>query len=213
LQGKKGGMLAFLVIAGLVTGGLAWVTSAALGLEQEQAVNSKLRIALYRMDSLVSPVIAREDSRPYSHYSAIYAPSSALDSKTGAACSPGTVLEPSPLLNAELPDWILLHFQTDDESGWESPQVLSKGLIATLNRTKVKLPSAVIIEGRAHFLAYLARRFPHKTLTALLEPRHDQPGSQENTLLLKGTMKRQPYRCNQPIPRPSFPSEPTTKRK
>jgi signal transduction histidine kinase len=176
-------MLAFLVIAGLVTGGLAWVTSAALGLEQEQAVNSKLRIALYRMDSLVSPVIAREDSRPYSHYSAIYAPSSALDSKTGAACSPGTVLEPSPLLNAELPDWILLHFQTDDESGWESPQVLSKGLIATLNRTKVKLPSAVIIEGRAHFLAYLARRFPHKTLTALLEPRHDQPGSQENTLL------------------------------
>jgi signal transduction histidine kinase len=183
LRGKIGGTLAFLAIAGLVAGGLGWVTSAALRLEQDQAVNNKLRIALYRMDSLVSPVIAREDSRPYSHYSAIYAPSAALNAN-GAACSPGTVLEPSPLLNAELADWILLHFQTDEESGWESPQVLSKSLMARLSRTNVKLCADSVTEKRARLLADLGRRFPHRELTALLEPRNGQQhGSEENTLL------------------------------
>ena len=132
LRGKKGGALAFAAIALLVVGGLGWVTAAALQLERDRAQTrlqvewtENLRPALWRMDSLVSPTLAQEDSRPYNHYSAVFAPSTALDSK-GFACSPGTVLEPSPLLDADLPDWMLLHFQTSEESGWESPQVFPR---------------------------------------------------------------------------------------
>src|SRR5712692_3983597 len=131
LRGKKGGALAFAAIALLVIGGLGWVTMAALRLEREQAQTraqaertENLRLALWRMDSLVSPVLAQEDNRPANHYSAVFAPSLAIN-PSGLVCPPGNVLEASPLLDAELPDWILLHFQTGEDSGWESPQVLS----------------------------------------------------------------------------------------
>src|SRR5438552_1297450 len=102
---KTGGLMAFLAIAALVVGGLAWVTDAALRLEDEQRqdraqaeVYEKLRLALWKLDSRISPVLAREDSRPYNHYSAIFAPSLALHN-SGQPYQPGTVLEPSPLLN------------------------------------------------------------------------------------------------------------------
>src|SRR5262249_50077540 len=68
------------------------------------------------------------DSRAYNHYSAIYAPSLAFNSD-GNPYAGGTVLAPSPLLHADLPEWMLLHFQVDRESGWGSPQVLSPFLL------------------------------------------------------------------------------------
>src|SRR6516162_3278406 len=130
-RGKRGGVVAFLAIAALVAGGLGWVTSAALNLEREQLeaqrqaeINDKLRLAMWRLDSWVSPHLAREDVRPFGHFKALFAPALALY-RNGYACEPGSVLEPSPLLSDELPDWILLHFQADAFGHWESPQVLS----------------------------------------------------------------------------------------
>src|SRR5262249_20166396 len=121
LRGKAGGLLAFILIAVLVIGGLGWVTAAALRLEeehlQEQAqveLQGQLQLALSLLDSRVRPLLAREDSRPYNHYSAIYAPSVAF-TNDGTACASGTMLEPSPLLNADLPVWMLLHFQADED--------------------------------------------------------------------------------------------------
>ena len=113
--------------------GTGWATRAALGLEQDQLLQQaqaehaeRLRLALWRLDSRIRAILAREDSRPFNHYSAIFAPPLALDAG-GTPAPPGSVLEPSPLLHAELPPWMLLHFQTDDH-GWESPQVLSNAL-------------------------------------------------------------------------------------
>jgi signal transduction histidine kinase len=189
-RGKTGGAFAFLAIALLVVGGLGWATYAALQLEQERAQAraqtqrmENLRPALWRMDALVSSALAQEDSRPYSHFSAIFAPSSALTSK-GMACSPGTVLEPSPLLGAELPEWMLLHFQTSEESGWESPQVLSPTLTERLKGAKVQVPSPERMQPRSRLLAKLGGRFPHRTLVALLQPHNPLPGSRENTIVL-----------------------------
>ncbi len=176
LRGKKGGALAFAAIVLLVIGGLGWVTLAALRLEQEQAQTraeaertENLRLALWRMDSLVSPVLVQEDNRPANHYSAVFAPSLAISPK-GFACPPGTVLEPSPLIDAELPDWTLLHFQTSDETGWESPQVLSTSLSDRLVGCNMKLPSKDGIEKRAVLLLELGRQFPHRLLLAKLQP-------------------------------------------
>src|SRR5262249_48052505 len=108
-----------------------WVTSAALRLEREQLeaqaqaqTNDRLRLAMWRLDSLISPPLAKEDSRPFSHFKSLFAPPIALN-PVGFACEPGSVLEPSPLLSVELPEWMLLHFQTDGRARWESPQVLT----------------------------------------------------------------------------------------
>jgi signal transduction histidine kinase len=190
LRGKKGGALAFAAIALLVIGGLGWVTLAALRLEQEQAQTraqaertENLRLALWRMDSLVSPVLAQEDNRPANHYSAVFAPYLAIN-PSGFACSPGTVLEPSPLLDAELPDWIILHFQTSEETGWESPQVLSRSLAQRLDRCNLKLPAKDGTEKRAGLLTDLGRQFPHRSLLALLQPHVPQHDSRTNTLVI-----------------------------
>ncbi|TMQ30220.1 MAG: hypothetical protein E6K70_24550, partial [Planctomycetota bacterium] len=63
-RGKRGGFIAFLLISALVVGGLGWATGAALRLEQEQLdarrqgeLSSNLRLALWRLDSLVAPAL------------------------------------------------------------------------------------------------------------------------------------------------------------
>src|SRR4051812_5468383 len=116
MRGKPGGLAAFVVIALLVGGGLGWATVAALELEQQQQASrteaelaSRLRLALWRLDSRFAPLLAREDSRPFHHYSAVHAAPLAFTS-TGHPWAAGSVLEPSPLLAAELPAWIRLHF-------------------------------------------------------------------------------------------------------
>jgi signal transduction histidine kinase len=140
LRGKPASSIGFLLIAGLVAGGLGWATAEALRLEREQfaqAVEAEhanlLRLALWRLDSRIWPLLAREDSRPFNHYSAVSPLPLAVDN-SGANCPPGSVLEPSPLLSAELPPWMLLHFQTAPGSGWESPQVLSPKLEGRLRK-------------------------------------------------------------------------------
>lgn len=200
LRGKKGGALAFAAIALLVIGGLGWATMAALRLEREQAQTraqadwtENLRLALWRMDSLVSPVLAQEDSRPANQYSAVFAPSVAMN-PSGAACSPGTVLEPSPLLDTEPPDWILLHFQTSEESAWQSPQVLSPTLSKRLYTCNVKLPSSDGNRKRAELLADLGQQFPHRSLLAMLQPHVPQPESRTNMLVIA----QSPWNYNPP---------------
>src|SRR5439155_25440302 len=69
-RGKRGGFIAFPLISALVVGGLGWPTGAALRLDQEQLdarrqgeLSSNLRLALWRLDSLVAPALMKEDSR------------------------------------------------------------------------------------------------------------------------------------------------------
>jgi signal transduction histidine kinase len=140
LRGRFVSLLVYAAIAALVVGALGWVTRDALNLEKERLqeradaqFTDKLHLALWRLDSRISPILAREDSRPYNHFSAVYAPSLALQ-RSGMTCSAGSVLEISPLVGIELPDWVALHFQGDAESGWVSPQVMSPALQKRLNK-------------------------------------------------------------------------------
>src|SRR6516225_2847317 len=75
LRGKRGGLLAFAIVAGLVGGGLGWVTLAALRLEREQmedrAANelaNRIRLATWRLDSRIITLFALEANRPYHQY-------------------------------------------------------------------------------------------------------------------------------------------------
>jgi signal transduction histidine kinase len=177
--GKAGGLVAFVLIAALLAGGLGWATAVALRLEGEQlaeraaAVRAvRLRLALGRLDGRVAPLLAREDARPFNHYSTLFPPPLALTTG-GAPVAPGSVLEPSPLLQAELPGWMLLHFQADaapDGGCWASPQVPP----AALRRLKdgsglTALPN--VTAGRARLLAELAAGLPPAQLLAAARER------------------------------------------
>jgi signal transduction histidine kinase len=189
LCSKIGGLGGFLLIAALVAGGLGWATAAALSLERErlaqQAATERanpLRLALWRLDSRIAPLLAREDSRPFNHYSAIYAPPLAFD-RQALLCDPGTVLEPSPLLNAELPAWMLLHFQTDADSGWESPQVLSPTLTNPLATKAIQVPLTNVTPQRRQLLQALARDLPPAALLDVARE-HTAPTTLRDTTLL-----------------------------
>ena len=90
LTGKARASLGFLAIAVLLLGGLGWATRAALRVEEDQRLaaanaqkaeqlylqqkerSDKLRLALWRLDSRLSPALAREAPRPYPHYVALH---------------------------------------------------------------------------------------------------------------------------------------------
>ncbi len=181
LRGKCGGLLAFLLVVVLVTGGLGWVTAEALRLEAENERAGRIRLALWRLDSRVSPLLAREDSRPFDHYSAIYA--SPLSFRNDGCCyQSGTVLEPSPLLHADLPDWMLLHFQTGADTGWESPEVPSETLLKHLRNTRVQMTN---VTPRRHDLLHeLDGHLKSADLVAAAQERITKDRVQELTLLL-----------------------------
>lgn len=189
LRGKRGGSLAFLLIAALVAGGLGWVTAAALSLEERQLkaaaeseLNAQLQLALSLLDSRVRPALMREDTRPYNHYSVLSAPSLALDIR-GRPVAPGRVLEPSPLLNAELPDWMLLHFQVDEESGWNSPQAPSPVVLQKFQAPNFKSLLTNTTPRRAELLRELDASISPRQLLAVVGKHAARPYLRDSTLV------------------------------
>ena len=190
--GLRGGPLAaFLLIAGLVAGGLGWATAAALRLEREQLqsradaeVAAKVRLALWRLDGLLSPLRAREESRPYNHYIAIYRPPQVLVARGSRLLADDSVRELSPLLTAELPDWMLLHFQTDEESGWGSPQVPFPGLIQYLKKSRVPARFRNVTAVRADLLNKIKKKLSARTLLAAVEQKGGPLSLPDRTVML-----------------------------
>lgn len=111
----------------LVLGALAWVTRQTLVLEKQEAqaraearYQESVRLVLWRMDSLLTPIIAREASRPYFHYQSFYPADRAYGSMLNRPTPDEPVL-PSPLLGQQDP-FINLYFQKDDEGNISTPQ-------------------------------------------------------------------------------------------
>ena len=189
LRGKPSGFIGFLVIAGSRGGrtGLGHGGGPATGERTAHSASrgrtrQSVRVALWRLDSRISPLLAREDSRPFNHYSAVYPLPLALNNK-GMCCSPGTVLEPSPLLSAELPPWMLLHFQTDRASGWNRRRCCRRSLRACCDAIRAKLPLANVTPERRRQLTELTRELP---VADLLQQagEHSQPATVHDTTLL-----------------------------
>ena len=154
------------LLAILVVGGLGWVSVASLRVEesqrrsasQAQAANQE-RLALWRLDSHMLPPLGLENNRPYSHYSALHAPSSIVIDETGfPTVDPGRV--PSPLLGADLPNWVKLYVQIDPNRGWHSPQVIPADLANRLKSGPLELNLANVTSERAVQLDELRGAFP-----------------------------------------------------
>ena len=120
-------IIAFILCLAVVLAGMSWVTWTALRLEREQAeaqrqaaLEENVRLALWRMDSALVPLIARESARPYFAYQ-----SAGQDGNAANALerinAPGTSFPTGSL--EELPPRILLHFQFEPNDIVTSPQV------------------------------------------------------------------------------------------
>ncbi len=110
----------FALCAMLVVDGLGWVTWQGLRLERREREAELLRLALWRMDSELSPLLAREASRPYFHYRSFY-PAERAYTRMWEEILPNEVLVPSPLLESPGP-MVRLHFEIDPSGRVCSPQ-------------------------------------------------------------------------------------------
>lgn len=182
LNGPAGACAAFLFVATLVGGGLGWVTHAALQVEASHLAataraeqSNKERLALWRLDSQMLPAFGLENNRPFAHYAALHATYSAVDVGNDVPAR-GAVRLPSPLLSADLPPWMLLHFQIDPETGWESPQVLTTELADRLQAEPLNLSLSNCTDPRRSRLADLEAKFPaHEILRTLGETERTIP--------------------------------------
>ncbi|MEL6739141.1 MAG: HAMP domain-containing sensor histidine kinase [Planctomycetota bacterium] len=126
----------------LVVHGLGWITWQALRLERAQATARAVearrdaeRIALWRMDSLASALVARETQRPYFEYRAFVAPGRAYERlwgepRAGEAVRPGRLLlgDPAP---EPLTGVAVLHYVVSPTGAITSPQAPSDELLAS----------------------------------------------------------------------------------
>ncbi len=156
-------VLGFAACVLAVLGGLAWLTFHVLRLErlevEARAATKRqeaIRLVLWRMDSALTPIIAREAARPYFEYQPFYAADLAF---ANINKSPGSrdVMVPSPLLSP--PDeYVRLHFQEDGAEGLSSPQVPKEN--------EVRLAEGVYVSGYA--VASAAERLAK--LESLIKP-------------------------------------------
>ncbi|MBN1443229.1 MAG: HAMP domain-containing histidine kinase [Planctomycetes bacterium] len=117
----------FSICAAALLAAMSWVSWAVLGLEQAEieaqqraAIEERVRLALWRMDSSLSPFIAQESARPYFTYSAFY-PAEGAYTRMFARIEKGEVLVPSPLLTFSSPQ-VRIHFQFAAGGQLSSPQ-------------------------------------------------------------------------------------------
>ncbi|MGH7199671.1 MAG: sensor histidine kinase, partial [Planctomycetaceae bacterium] len=122
--------LAFLLCLAVVSAAMGWVTHVTLELERAEAQAARQseneRLALWRMESALVPLIAQESARPHYAYLAFHRPEHAY-SKMLAPIVPGEVQVPSELLAYESP-FIVLHFQYGPQGEATSPQVPTSNL-------------------------------------------------------------------------------------
>src|SRR3954467_15089847 len=107
---------------------MGWVSWTAVRFERAQReaqqkadYEENVRLALWRMDSTLSPLIVQESSRPYFTYNPFYAAERAYN-RMFNELKTGEVLVPSPLL-AQSSTNVLLHFQYGPDGLLTSPQV------------------------------------------------------------------------------------------
>ena len=197
----------FAVCAAVLLGVMAWVSWTALRLDHAQAqaqaqaeLEENVRLALWRMDSILAPLMSQESARPYFVYSAFY-PEERAYGKMFNALSSGEVLVPSPLLT-QISSNILLHFQFDPRGLLTSPEVpvgnqrdLAEAQFTTHEHieeaaTRLKEFERIMAQQAPPELVHLLKHEPNQTETKTQAPRNDQvllavapvPQANENVL-------------------------------
>ncbi|MHC4608307.1 MAG: sensor histidine kinase [Planctomycetota bacterium] len=126
---------------------------AEIAARADAAHQESLRLALWRMDSWLASMLAREAARPYFDYEAFY-PQDRAYSTLLRPIRPGEPIAPSPLLSYQ-PDVLSLHFQVGPDGAITSPQVPSESFYYYadnyLSREQLMSNAAVLDENRGLF--------------------------------------------------------------
>ncbi|MBI1367178.1 MAG: sensor histidine kinase [Planctomycetes bacterium] len=119
--------LIFATCAAAVFAATGWISMLVIDLDRRDTTaqrqadrEEQIRLALWRADAALMPLIARENARPYFQYSAFYPAQQAYSNKQ-TTLNYGDVLMPSPLLAAKTP-YVKLYFQIDEDGRVTSPQ-------------------------------------------------------------------------------------------
>ena len=133
MRSRRSWWMIFGLCAAIVLAALAWITVTVAHLERAEAAaradarhQEVLRLALWRMDSWLAQLLAREAARPYFDYQSFYPQASAYTSGLNPIES-GEVLTPSPLLSYQS-EYFPLHYQVAPDGRVTSPQVPSGAL-------------------------------------------------------------------------------------
>lgn len=120
--------LIFAVCMAVSLAALGWHSVTILRLDRTEtaairqaAIEERIRLALWRMDSALAPLIAQESAWPYFAYTS-FSPMERAYTNMLNPIEPGEILVPSPLLDLASPR-VLVHFQIDPDGGLSSPQV------------------------------------------------------------------------------------------
>lgn len=133
--------LLFTLCLSIALGGLGWITATTLQLDQAQrlaeqqaVVEENTRLALWRLDSAVLPILMEENARPYYQYSPQYRMLRNPADPNGLTQELDSVLNTSPLVQQEIP-YRCVYFQVDPQGNVISPQ-----LPGVVNRSLVDNP-------------------------------------------------------------------------
>lgn len=145
---------------------MVWLTVSLLRLARNEELarasllhTSRLKLAVWRIDSFLSPVLAQEAARPHFHYRPFYTPA-AVYTKYWEELLPGEIFVPSPLLHKPV-DWMKLHFQVSSTGKWSSPQVPVGNMLDMATRFGVGLQD---VDTSATALEYLSQRLSFEML-------------------------------------------------
>jgi signal transduction histidine kinase len=145
----------------LALAGVVWLSAFALRLDradrqarESAAREENARLALWRLDSDLLPLVARESAVAAEAYGPVSPARGVLDEQRRPMPA-GTAFLSSPLLSP-LPEHVLLHFQLAPDGSVSSPQVVEPGLREALGAA---LPASevAVLEGRLHDLKELLR--------------------------------------------------------
>ncbi len=162
--------LGYAVTAAMMLTAMGWFTAtvrsgqvAERKAERAAFADETARLALWRMDSRLATVIAREAGRPYVTYNAFYPAAGALDKKIDnsyADINQGDVIIPSPLLGMEQEE-VLLYVQYAADGTATSPQVP----VGLLRKNAVpNYCTALQVETYGHRLAHFSALIPREIL-------------------------------------------------
>ena len=158
---------------------MGWISLTVVRLDRAEtearrqaALEGDIRLALWRMESALAPIIAQESARPYFSYTSFYSPTRAYTSMF-AEIQAHELLLPSPLLTHTSP-YVLLHFQLKPDGKLTSPQVPT-GNMRDLAETSYT--TAEKIEPASRRLAELDKLLDRQALLAAASQAEARPSA------------------------------------
>jgi len=112
----------------VVLSAMGWLSVTMVRLDKAEtaarlqvALEENVRLALWRMDSFLAPILSQESAYPYFYFKPFY-PAQRAYYNMFSETIPSDVLIPSPLKDKKSP-FILLHFQFEPDGKISSPEV------------------------------------------------------------------------------------------